>query len=394
MDALTGFHVMTKPTGPICNLDCSYCFYLDKEKLYPRKTDWAMRPEVLESHIRQYIAAHRGHPEINFAWQGGEPTLLGVEYYRRAVELQREHGAGRRITNAFQTNGVLIDDTWAIFLKENDFLVGISIDGPAHLHDPYRVDRGGQPSFARVMRGLDALKRHDVRFNTISVVHRRNAPHPIEVYDFLKSIGSTFLQFIPLVERDDAGKLMEQTVDSLEWGQFLAAIFDRWVREDVARIYVQLFDVALESWLFMPQSLCFFRETCGSALALEHNGDLYSCDHFVNHENRLGNILENPMAAMAASAPQKAFGDAKRDTLPKYCQECTVRFACHGECPKNRFIQTPDGEDGLNYLCAGYKHFFNHIDPYMRYMAQQIMLRRPPADIMQAIKIAEAQQRA
>lgn len=394
MDALTGFHVMTKPTGPICNLDCSYCFYLDKEKLYPRKTDWAMRPEVLESHIRQYIAAHRGHPEINFAWQGGEPTLLGVDYYRRAVELQREHGAGLRITNAFQTNGVLIDDTWAVFLKENDFLVGISIDGPAHLHDPYRVDRGGQPSFARVMRGLDALARHDVRFNTISVVHRRNAPHPIEVYEFLKSIGSTFLQFIPLVERDDAGRLMEQTVDSLEWGQFLAAIFDRWVREDVARIYVQLFDVALESWLFMPQSLCFFRETCGSALALEHNGDLYSCDHFVNLENRLGNILENPMAAMAASAPQKAFGDAKRDTLPKYCQECTVRFACHGECPKNRFIQTPDGEDGLNYLCAGYKHFFNHIDPYMRYMAQQIMLRRPPADIMQAIKIAEAQQRA
>jgi uncharacterized protein len=380
---------MTKPTGPICNLDCSYCFYLDKEKLYPGTRSWAMPPDVLESHIRQYIETHRTHREILFAWQGGEPTLLGVDYFRRAVELQKKYGEGRRIDNAFQTNGVLIDDEWARFLAENDFLVGISIDGPAHLHDPYRVDRGGQPTFARVMRGLDALKKHEVRFNTVTVVNALNAPHPLEVYEFLKSLGSTFLQFIPLVERDADGKVTEQSVPSLAWGTFLAGIFAAWVRADVGRIFVQLFDVALESWLFLPQSLCFFRETCGSALALEHNGDLYSCDHFVNPVNRLGNIMSEPMAALAQNAQQQAFGDAKRDTLPEYCKRCDYLFACHGECPKNRFIETPDGEPGLNYLCAGYKHFFAGIDPYMRYMAQQIMLRRPPAAIMEAIQQAE-----
>ncbi|MBM3462948.1 MAG: anaerobic sulfatase maturase [Armatimonadetes bacterium] len=385
---------MAKPTGPICNLDCTYCFYLDKERLYPQTRNWAMPPDVLEAHIRQYIEANHRQREISFAWQGGEPTLLGVDFFRRVVELQKQYGGGRRIENAFQTNGVLLDDAWAEFLKENDFLVGISIDGPAHLHDPYRVDRGGQPTFARVMRGLEFLKKHEVRFNTITVVNAVNAPHPLEVYEFMKSLGSTFLQFIPLVERNDDGSMNEQSVPSLAWGQFLSAIFDAWVRADIGKIFVQLFDVALESWLFLPQSLCFFRETCGAALALEHNGDLYACDHFVTLDNRLGNIMDQPMATLTASALQKKFGDDKRDMLPEYCRKCDYRFACNGECPKNRFTKTPDGEDGLNYLCAGYKHFFGHIDPYMRYMAQQIMIKRPPAEIMEAIRAAEENQRA
>ncbi|MGH9575536.1 MAG: anaerobic sulfatase-maturation protein [Candidatus Acidiferrales bacterium] len=400
-----GFHIMTKPIGPICNLDCKYCFYLEKENLYPKLSahsglsDWKMPDDVLENYVRQYIEAQQ-MDTINFAWQGGEPTLLGVDFFRRVVALQQKYAAGKRIENALQTNGVLIDDEWGEFLARNHFLVGLSIDGPREFHDHYRVDKGGQPSFNRVVAGLNVLKTHGVEFNTLTVVNRHNARHPLEVYRFLKEIGSGYMQFIPVVERmareaNDSGlvliqpsdsgdaRVSEWSVDPVDFGKFLCAIFDEWVRNDVARYYVQIFDVALETWLGIPASLCVFRETCGSAMAMEHNGDLYSCDHFVYPENKLGNIIENPLESMVASAQQAKFGLDKRDSLPRYCRECDVRFACHGECPKHRFIRTPDGESGLNYLCAGYKMFFHHIDPYMRFMANELRSQRPPANAMQ-----------
>jgi len=400
-----GFHIMTKPIGPICNLDCKYCFYLEKENLYPKLqghsglSDWKMPDDVLESYVRQYIEAQQAET-INFAWQGGEPTLLGADFFRRVVALQQKYAAGKRIENAFQTNGVLLDDEWGEFLAQNHFLVGLSIDGPRDLHDRYRVDKGGQPSFNRVLAGLSMLKKHGVEFNTLTVVNRHNARQPLEVYRFLKEIGSGYMQFIPVVERiareaNDSGlvliqpsdsgdaRVSEWSVDPVDFGKFLCTVFDEWVRNDVARYYIQIFDVALETWLGIPASLCVFRETCGSAMAMEHNGDLYSCDHFVYPENKLGNIMEHPLESMVASAQQAKFGLDKRDSLPRYCRECDVRFACHGECPKHRFIRTPDGEPGLNYLCAGYKTFFHHIDPYMRFMANELRYERPPANVMQ-----------
>ena len=392
------FHVMTKPIGPICNLDCKYCFYLEKEKLYPDTKHWAMSGEVLERYVREYIAA-QPTDEVHFAWQGGEPTLLGVDFFRKVVELQQQFANGKVIHNALQTNGVLMDDEWGEFLAEHGFLVGVSIDGPRELHDCYRVDKGQAPTFDRVMRGIAKLKEHKVEFNTLTVVHRRNSQHPLEVYRFLKEIGSGFIQFIPIVERkavqaDDAGLVLikpsfQNASDVTEWsvepeayGRFLSQIFDEWVKKDVGRTFVQLFDVALESWLGMEASLCVFRKTCGSALAMEHTGDLYSCDHFVYPENKLGNIMETAIEKLVDSPEQRAFGRAKLETLPKMCRTCEVRFACNGECPKHRFLATPDGEPGLNYLCAGYKHFFRHIDPYMRFMAAELTAGRPPANVM------------
>jgi uncharacterized protein len=389
---------MTKPTGPICNLDCKYCFYLEKENLYPNTRKWAMTDEVLDAYIRSYIEAQDADT-VNFAWQGGEPTLLGVDFFERSIGLQRRYAGGKRITNALQTNATLLDDRWGQFLSENGFLVGVSIDGPRELHDFYRVDKGSAGTWDRVMRGLEVLKRHRVEFNTLTVVNRQNSKHPLEVYRFLKSIGSRFLQFIPIVERkaavatedglvliqpafDGATEVTDWSVEPHAFGEFLVAIFDDWVRRDVGAYYVQHFDVALESWLGLPQSVCVFRRTCGSALAMEHTGDLYSCDHFVYPEFKLGNIVETPMREMAYSPRQHDFGNAKADTLPRMCRECEVRFACNGECPKHRFERTPDGEAGLNYLCAGYKLFFNHIDPYMRFMADELRAGRPPANVM------------
>ncbi len=391
------FHVLAKPAGAICNLDCRYCFYLEKEALYPQTGAWAMREEVLESYIRQYLEAHEG--TVQFAWQGGEPTLLGVEYFRRVVELERKYAGGRRVDNALQTNGVLLNDEWARFLKDENFLVGISIDGPQQLHDAYRVDKGGRGSFDRVLRGMETLKRHGVEFNTLTTVHRANAQAPLEVYRFLKEHGSGFMQFIPIVERASqtmtadglvlvkpqfagAAEVTPWSVEPRAWGEFLCAIFDEWVRKDVGRCYVQLFDVCLEMWAGMEASLCVFRRQCGAALALEHTGDLYSCDHYVYPENRLGNIMNEGLAALARSEAQRAFGEAKETMLPKYCRECAVRFACNGECPKHRFAATPDGEPGLNYLCAGYKRFFTHVDPYMRFMAAELAAQRAPANVM------------
>lgn len=395
---LPAFHVMAKPTGPICNLDCKYCFYLEKENLYPGKRDWAMSPEVLESYIRQYIQAQTA-PAITFAWQGGEPTLLGIDYFRRIVELQQKYSDGRNIANVLQTNGVLLNDQWAEFLAANGFLVGISIDGPRELHDCYRVNKGGRPTFDAVMAGIGYLKKHGVDFNTLTVVNRKNSYHPLEVYRFLREIGSGYMQFIPIVERiaeaagpdglhlispdfKNSAEVSEWSVESLQFGKFLCSIFDEWVRRDVGTSFVQIFDVALESWFGMPQGLCVFRENCGMALAVEHNGDLYSCDHFVYPENKLGNIMERPMESLVGSPQQRRFGTAKRNTLPRYCRECEVRFACNGECPKHRFLTTPDGEPGLNYLCAGYKLFFNHIAPYMEFMAEELKNDGAPANVM------------
>lgn len=393
------FHVMAKPSGPICNLDCAYCFYLEKERLYPGTTSFAMSDAILESFIRQYIASQPG-PAVSFAWQGGEPTILGLGFFERVVALQRQYANGRRIENALQTNGVLLDDRWGRFLKANEFLVGLSIDGPADLHDRFRRDKGGGATSGSVMRGLEVLKSHGVAFNTLTVVHRENARRPLDVYRFLKEIGSGFLQFIPIVERvahtptEDGltlvapgaparARVSPWSVTPDDYGAFLCAIFDEWVRSDVGRVYVQQFDVALESWCGMEASLCVFRETCGNALALEHNGDLYSCDHFVYPEHRLGNVNVIPLEELAASPRQAAFGDAKRDRLPVECRRCDVRFACHGECPKHRFALSRDGSTDLNYLCAAYKRFFHHIDPYMRFMAGELAHGRAPANVMQ-----------
>jgi len=394
--SVAGYHVIAKPTGPICNLDCRYCFYLEKERLYQGTSAWAMDDSVLEAFIRDYIGS-QNVPAVSFTWQGGEPTLLGLDFFRRVVEFQARHAAGRRVENAFQTNAILLDDNWCAFLAKESFLVGVSIDGPSRLHDRHRVDRGGHPTFDRVMRGMELLAKHGVAFNTVTVVHRDNAREPLEVYRFLREAGSGFIQFIPIVERvappeesqdlaspgaEGRGHVSAWSVDPADWGSFLCTIFDEWVRRDVGRVFVQMFDVALESWLTGRTSLCIFGETCGRALAIEHNGDLYSCDHYVYPEFRLGNITETPLAALVESPQQVAFGDAKRDALPAFCRQCPVLFACHGECPKNRFARTPDGEAGLNYLCAGYKRFFTHIDPHMTFMAAELRAQRAPANVM------------
>jgi uncharacterized protein len=399
------FHILTKPIGPICNLGCEYCFYLEKEVLYPDASKWAMPDDVLERYIDQYIAAQPGDT-VHFAWQGGEPTLLGVDFFRKVVQFQTQYANGKKIENALQTNGTLLNAEWGEFLAEQKWLIGISIDGPREMHDAYRVDKGGKPTFDRVLRGVEVLKRHGVAFNTLTTVHHANAQHPVEVYRFLREQGSGYMQFIPIVERIAQGStehglvlvspgFEKQTVvapwsvQAEEYGHFLCAIFDEWVRRDVGRVFVQIFDVSLEMWMDMEASLCVFRRTCGSALAMEHSGDVYSCDHFVYPENKLGNILETGLSALAESAQQKKFGMDKNDTLPRYCRECDVRFACNGECPKHRFITTPDGEPGLNYLCAGYKMFFRHIDPYMRFMANELNHQRPPANIMAAFRTRE-----
>ena len=382
------FQVMVKPRGAICNLDCKYCFYLAKEELYPAAS-FRMSDDLLENYIRQYIAAQRV-PEVIFAWQGGEPTLMGLEFYRKAVALQEKYRRpGTHILNALQTNGTRLDDAWCTFLREQHFLVGLSLDGPRALHDAYRVDKGGQPTFDCVMTGLALLKKHQVDFNILTCVHAANVAHPLQVYRFLRDeVGAQFVQFLPIVERTHTLRLQEETqvsarsVTGEAYGHFLTTIFDEWVQRDVGQISVQMFDVALATWLGEPSGLCIFDETCGQGLAMEHNGDVYSCDHFVEPLHQLGNMQVIPLAQLAGSAKQRSFGLAKRDTLPGYCRSCPVYFACHGGCPKDRFLQTPEGEAGLNYLCAGYKAFFTHVDAPMRKMAALVRQGRPTAEIM------------
>lgn len=358
-----------------------------------------MSEEVLETYIQQYIQAN-DIPTVSFAWQGGEPTLLGVNFFKKVVSLQKKYANGKTIENGFQTNGVLLNDEWCEFLAENKFLVGLSLDGPEELHNQYRVNKAGKGSFQKVMQGLEFLKKHQVDFNILTVINRANSQKPLEVYRFLKEVGSGFIQFIPIVERitknespesldlvqadynNDEAMVTKWSVEPLQFGKFLIEIFDEWVRNDVAKQYIQFFDIALQSWMGMFQSLCLFNETCGKALAIEHNADLYACDHFVFPKTRLGNILEMPLKDMVISNQQIQFGLDKRDKLPQFCLDCEVRFACNGECPKNRFAKTPDGEDGLNYLCEGYKLFFEHIDPYMKFMANELRNQRAPANVM------------
>jgi uncharacterized protein len=412
---MTPFHVMTKPIGPLCNLDCKYCFYLEKEKLFPSNEKFKMSDEVLESYVRQYIE-NQSVDQISFAWQGGEPTLLGVGFFRKVVALQQKHAGGKKISNAMQTNGTLLDDEWCEFLSAENFLIGLSIDGPARLHDAYRVDKKQGPTFESVVRGIGFLKKHGVEFNTLTVVNRLNSKHPLEVYHFLKEIGSGFIQFIPLVERradeqaqaihldlalppspdgkskSSISQVTNWSVEANEYGKFLVTIFEDWIGRDVGKVFVQIFDVALGQWAGRGSSLCVFAEKCGVALAMEHNGDLYSCDHYVYPQYKLGNILNQKLGEMVHSPEQQKFGNDKLDSLPRYCRECEVRFACNGECPKHRFIRTPDGEEGLNYLCSAYKKFFNHIDPYMKVMTQLLEAGRAPAEIMELMTEHEREQ--
>ncbi|MBS60360.1 MAG: anaerobic sulfatase maturase [Anaerolineaceae bacterium] len=385
------FNVMLKPRGAICNLDCKYCYYLRKEDLYANSS-FRMDTHVLEKFVREYIAAQVG-PEVVFSWQGGEPTLMGIDYFRQAVEFQNKYSRpGMRITNAFQTNGVLIDDEWCRFFRDNAFLLGISLDGPIELHDAYRVDKGGDGTFDDVMRGIDYVKRYEVEYNILTTVHSVNSKHPLTVYKFLRDIvGAKYIQFIPIVEKMNIGshdqlRVSERSVKSEDYGSFLLTIYDEWVARDVGTIFVQIFDVALAAWSGMRPGLCVFEETCGSALAMEHNGDLYSCDHFVEQDYLLGNLMDGNIIELVSSSQQQQFGLAKRDDLPTYCLECEVRFVCNGGCPKNRFIVTPEGDDGLNYLCAGYKQFFTGINMSMNYMASLVKHKRPASDVMDWIR--------
>jgi uncharacterized protein len=371
---------MAKPTGSHCNLNCAYCFFLEKEKLYLGKNS-RMSDEVHEAYIRQLFEAHRT-PAVTVAWQGGEPTLMGLDFFRRSVELQSMYRKpGMVVENTFQTNGILLDDKWRRFFHENNFLVGLSMDGPKELHDHYRKDRAGRGSFERVMRAARLLQEHGVEHNILCAVNSVNARQPLNVYRFFRDeLGARYIQFIPVVERDnesgfqEGNKVTDRSVKPEQWGRFLIKVFDEWVKRDVGRTFVLNFDGALAGWLGRAGAVCIFGPTCGLGLALEFNGDLYSCDHFVEPDHYLGNILKTPMLELVTSEKQRAFGQNKKDTLPRTCLECRFLSVCNGECPKNRFVEAPAGGQPLNYLCSGYRAFFSHADPAMRIMAN--LLRR------------------
>ena len=404
---LRHFHVLAKPTGAICNLDCKYCFFLSKEMLYPGDR-FRMADDLLEAYIRQLLESQPG-PQVSVAWQGGEPTLMGLPFFRRAMAVVAKYRRpGITIDHTIQTNGTELTPEWCDFFKENGFLVGLSLDGPREMHDLYRVDKGGRGTFDKVMAAARLMQRHGVEFNILTTVNAGNVDHPLEVYRFLRDeVGTKFIQFIPIIERvtpelltiansgwgargsdprplylQEGTLVTDRSVQPDAWGRFLATIFDEWITRDVGTVFVQMFDAALASWVGAPAGLCIFAETCGNAVALEHNGDLYSCDHFVEPKHLLGNIRKVHMLELVDSAQQRAFGAAKRDTLPAYCVSCDVRFACHGECPKNRFVLTPEGQPGLNYLCAGYKMFFRHIDRPMRMMADLLRTGRYADEVM------------
>lgn len=369
-----------------------------------------MADDVLEAYVKQVIESQR-EPQITIAWQGGEPTLMGLDFFRRAITLVHKYKRpGMTLEHTIQTNGILLNEEWCEFLRTNNFLVGLSVDGPREMHDAYRVDKGGAPTFDKVLRAARLMQRHQVEFNVLCTVHAANVDHPLEVYRFFRDeLKTQFVQFIPIVERaspemlemanegwgehnharplytQNGNLVTERTVKPELWGQFLIAIFDEWVRRDVGNVFIQLFESSLASWMGMPASLCIFAKTCGNALALEHNGDLYSCDHFVEPKYLLGNIKQQHLVQLVASDQQRKFGNDKQDSLPRYCRECEVKFACNGECPRNRFIQTPDGEPGLNYLCAGYKAFFKHIDRPMKLMVDLLLEGREAPNVMQVL---------
>ena len=386
------FQVMAKPIGAICNLDCHYCYYLKKEFLYPKGESFRMADDLLEKYIVQHIEASP-NPLVSFAWHGGEPTILGIDYFQKIVDLQRKHrGPDHRILNGIQTNGTLIDEEWCRFFAAEGFRIGLSLDGPQEFHDGYRVTKGQKPTHKKIMRAFRLLQRHKVPVDMLCVVHSQNVDYPTQVYRFFKEIGTEYLQFLPVVEpAPGTGRgVSAYTPPAEAYGAFLCAIFDEWVHQDVGRIVIQIFEEAATPALGLEHALCIFRETCGDVPVVEHNGDFFSCDHYVNPEYHLGNIQETPLVEMIESAAQRNFGQAKRDTLPRYCQECEVRAMCNGGCPKDRIIRTPDGEEGLNYLCAGYKRFFTHSRASLEKLASLWRKGEPPERLMELVRSEDA----
>jgi uncharacterized protein len=379
------FHVMAKPTGAICNLDCEYCFFLSKEMLYPGSR-FRMAADLQEIYLRQLLEAHARAPEVVVAWQGGEPTMMGLDFFRRSIDLEREYAPpGQRVLNTIQTNGTLLDDEWGAFLKDNEFLVGISIDGPREMHDAYRVDKGGKPTFDRVMRGLDVLTRHEVEWNVLTTIHAVNGERGRQVHTFLRDeLGATYIQYIPIVERatQEGDLVTHRSIGPAQYGRFLIDVFEEWVRRDIGTVYVQMFDTALANFYGEPGGMCVHAKTCGSQLAIEHTGDLYSCDHYVEPGYLLGNIKDRPMLELIVSPAQRKFGQDKHDTLTRYCRDCDIRFACNGGCPKDRFAVSPYGEPGQQYLCPSYKEFFHHVRQPMEAMAGLLRAGRAPAELM------------
>ena len=393
-------YVMLKPAGAHCNLACKYCYYLEKNKLYPTAQRHLMSDEMLEQFTREYIEAQTMN-QVLFTWHGGEPLLRSIGFYRKALSLQQKYAGGRRIDNVIQTNGTLLTDEWCEFFAQNHWLVGISIDGPQPDHDHYRLTAAGKPSWKKVMQGIKLLKKHGVEWNAMAVVNAYNANHPLEFYRFFKENGCQFLQFTPIVERltrhedgrtlasladKDEISLSEASVAPEQWGYFLCAIFDEWVRKDVGRIFVEIFDCTLANWMDISPGICAYSKECGHAGVMEHNGDVYSCDHFVFPEYKLGNIRDHSLIDMLYGEQQQEFSRLKHRSLPRQCKECDMEFACHGECPKNRFMKDKYGDSGLNYLCPGYYHYYQHVAPYMDYMKQELMSQRPPSNIMKVVQ--------
>ena len=392
-------YVMLKPTGAHCNLACKYCYYLEKNKLYPTAQRHLMSDEMLEQFTREYIEAQTMN-QVLFTWHGGEPLLRSIDFYRKALSLQQKYAGGRRIDNVIQTNGTLLTDEWCKFFAQNHWLVGISIDGPQPYHDHYRLTAAGKPSWKKVMQGIKLLKKHGVEWNAMAVVNAYNVNHPLEFYRFFKENGCQFLQFTPIVERltrhedgrtlasladKDEISLSEASVAPEQWGYFLCAIFDEWVRKDVGKIFVEIFDCTLANWMGISPGICAYSKECGHAGVMEHNGDVYSCDHFVFPEYKLGNIRDHSLIDMLYGEQQQEFSRLKHSSLPRQCKECDMEFACHGECPKNRFMKDKYGDSGLNYLCPGYYHYYQHVAPYMDYMKQELMAQRPPSNIMKVL---------
>ena len=387
-------YIMVKPVGSACNLRCDYCYYLEKQHLYANEGRQMLSDELLERFIREYIESQTT-PEVLFTWHGGEPLVRPLAFYEKVVRLQQRYARGRRIANSLQTNGTLINDDWARFFHDQGWLIGVSLDGPEAYHDAFRRTRGGGPSFRNVIRGIDILNRHAVEWNALAVANRLNGDHPLSFYRFFKNIGCRYIQVTPVVERlahhddgrqlaslVDEGQLAPFSIRPKQWGNFLCTIFDEWVRHDVSMFFINIFDATLANWVGVAPGLCTMAKHCGHAGVMEHNGDVYSCDHFVFPEYKLGNIHEQSLVEMMYSERQRRFGRAKADSLPTQCRECQWLNACHGECPSNRFIHTANGEPGLNYLCEGYRQYFSHVAPYMDVMKRLLGEKRPPAEIM------------
>ena len=393
-------YVMLKPAGAHCNLACKYCYYLEKNNLYQNSHSHLMSDEMLEQFTREYIEAQT-MPQVLFTWHGGEPLMRSIDFYKKALALQKKYAHGKQIDNVIQTNGTLLTDEWCEFFAKNHWLVGISIDGPQEYHDHYRVTPAGKPSWEKVMQGIQLLKKHRVEWNAMAVVNAYNAEHPLEFYHFFRDNGCQYLQLTPIVERltehedgrtlasladDREIPLADASVTPQQWGNFLCTIFDDWVRHDVGKTFVEIFDCTLANWMGVLPGICAYSKECGHAGVMEHNGDVYSCDHFVFPEYKLGNIRDQSLIDMLYGEKQQAFSRLKHTSLPRQCKECDMEFACHGECPKNRFEKDKYGEPGLNYLCQGYYQYYTHVAPYMDFMKRELLAQRPPANIMNVLK--------